>query len=1122
MANKPTYKELEQKVKALEEEMIARERGEGLNKSERKLQAITENSTIGITLLDTTGQLKEVNPAFLDMLGYSKEELFCMVSPETITHPDDFAVEKKLSRELLEGKRDQFRIEKRYLRKDGQLIWGNLMSFLVKDDQGIPKFCLGMVEDITEKKRVDNELQQRYQTQNIINKILSISLQPHGMVEMLDLILEQITSASWAKLESKGAIFLVEDKPDQLILKSYYNLSEELQTICAKVSFGRCLCGQAALTKKTQFADCLDDRHDNSYKGISPHGHYCVPILSSGRLLGVLNVYLKENRGRVKDEEEFLHAVTNVLAGIIERKQAEEELNEHREHLQEMVQERTSELANANRDLKRVIKELKRAEKALIESQAKWCSLVENAPDIVFTVNHDANITFINHIPAGLSEEQVIGSNVCKYVEPEYRDTVRKSIDQVFQTGEPTCYEVIARGPHDSTSWYSTRLSPIKDEENKVTDTILITRDITDRKQAEEKLKESEERLRAMFEQAAVGVAQILTETGQFLKINQRYCDIVGYTPEEMHGLTLQDITHPDDLQADLENMKKLREGKINEFSMEKRYFRKDGSVVWVNLTVSPMWKIGEWPNYHIAVVEDITVRKHTEEEFLKQQYFLSKAQEIGKIGTWELDIRKNILVWTDENYRIFGLPIGTKLTYETFLDCVHPDDREYVDREWKAAFNKKPYDIEHRLLMSDGSIKWVREKAELEFDEQGNCLKGTGFTQDITERKKATADLERIFNLSAYMVCIASLDGYFKKISPAFEETLGYNQQELLSRSFHDFIHPDDKERTLAVIREKLKRGEQVIGFENRYRCKDGSYKWFAWSARPVVEEGRMFAIAYDITERKQAEEEIKARQREIEEINANLEKRVQEEVEKSRQKDYIVIQKSRLAVMGEMMQYIIHQWGQPLNALNILFYNLEFSLNNIDIGSRQKEVEECIANGLKLVKKMFSTIDDFRSFFKSRKEKVKFNVNKNIKDTLSLFGDSLKYSNVSVKLNETKDLTVNGFPNEFSQVMLNILKNAKDAIFMNNVKGKINIDILSESDFVIVRIRDNGVGIPDSILDKIFDSYFTTKKEDKGTGIGLYMSRVIIEEHMNGHISARNTKQGAELEIKLPMIRS
>jgi len=134
------------------------------------------------------------------------------------------------------------------------------------------------------------------------------------------------------------------------------------------------------------------------------------------------------------------------------------------------------------------------------------------------------------------------------------------------------------------------------------------------RQQAERELKESEERFRAMFEQAAVGVALIETKTGKFFKINQKFCDIVGYTAEEMTQLTFMKITHADDLQANIKNVERLIAGEVHEFSVEKRYCHKDGFIVWGNLTVSPMWNIGEKPSYHIAIVEDITDRKHAEE----------------------------------------------------------------------------------------------------------------------------------------------------------------------------------------------------------------------------------------------------------------------------------------------------------------------------------------------------------------------------------------------------------------------------------------------------------------------------------------------------------------------------
>lgn len=125
------------------------------------------------------------------------------------------------------------------------------------------------------------------------------------------------------------------------------------------------------------------------------------------------------------------------------------------------------------------------------------------------------------------------------------------------------------------------------------------------------------------------------------------------------------------------------------------------------------------------------------EEELRQSREDLDRAQAVGQLGSWRLDVRENVLTWSDENYRIFGLPVGTPLTYETFLAIVHPDDRAYVDAEWKAGLRGEPYDIEHRLLV-DGQVKWVREKAFLEYDEAGRLLGGFGITQDITDRRVA------------------------------------------------------------------------------------------------------------------------------------------------------------------------------------------------------------------------------------------------------------------------------------------------------------------------------------------------------------------------------------------------
>jgi PAS domain S-box-containing protein len=142
-----------------------------------------------------------------------------------------------------------------------------------------------------------------------------------------------------------------------------------------------------------------------------------------------------------------------------------------------------------------------------------------------------------------------------------------------------------------------------------------------------------------------------------------------------------------------------------------------------------------------IEAAGQINELKQTEEALQQSQIDMARAQEVGQIGSWRLDVRSNVLIWSDENHRIFGVQKGPSLTYETFLQIVHPDDRAYVDARWKAGLNGEPYDIEHRLMV-DGVVKWVREKAYLEFDDEGALTGGFGITQDITERKQIEMQL--------------------------------------------------------------------------------------------------------------------------------------------------------------------------------------------------------------------------------------------------------------------------------------------------------------------------------------------------------------------------------------------
>ena len=255
-----------------------------------------------------------------------------------------------------------------------------------------------------------------------------------------------------------------------------------------------------------------------------------------------------------------------------------------------------------------------------------------------------------------------------------------------------------------------------------------------------------------------------------------------------------------------------------------------------------------------------------------QEQLFLQKAQEIGKIGTWALDIKKNELFWTDESYKIFGLPAGEKLTYETFLNCVHPDDREYVDCQWKASFNNRPYDIEHRVL-ADGKIKWVREKAELEFDEKGECIKGIGFSQDITDRKRAEAELREseerfrnVFENATIGIYRTTPDGHILLANPALIQMLGYSSpEELAARNLEEQGFEPGYSR--EHFKEIMERKGRINGLESAWVRKDGSTIYIRENAkafRSIEGEIQYYdGVVEDITEQKKLQKQIQQAQK-------------------------------------------------------------------------------------------------------------------------------------------------------------------------------------------------------------------------------------------------------------------
>lgn len=267
--------------------------------------------------------------------------------------------------------------------------------------------------------------------------------------------------------------------------------------------------------------------------------------------------------------------------------------------------------------------------------------------------------------------------------------------------------------------------------------------------------------------------------------------------------------------------------------------------------------------------------------------------------------------------------------------------------------------------------------------------------------------------------------------------------------------------------------------------------------------------ALDKDISERVRLEENLR-------QINETLERRVREEVDSNRAKDHLLIQQSRLAAMGEMARNIAHHWRQPLNALGLQLYNIgdEFHYGELTTAS----LDQDIANGMSLINQMSATIDTFRDFFLEDQEKSIFSLDSAVKETLSMAKHELESLSIGIVTHLDESVKTEGYAKEFAQMLLNLLANAKDAILASKTDvGLIEISVWREDQHACVSLRDNGCGIPEAMLPRIFDPYFTTKPG--GSGFGLYLSKAIVEK-LCGNIHAANAPEGgAIITVKMPL---
>ncbi|RXJ89738.1 hypothetical protein CRV01_07655 [Arcobacter sp. CECT 8983] len=356
-------------------------------------------------------------------------------------------------------------------------------------------------------------------------------------------------------------------------------------------------------------------------------------------------------------------------------------------------------------------------------------------------------------------------------------------------------------------------------------------------------------------------------------------------------------------------------------------------------------------------------------------------------------------------------------------------------------------------------------------------------------------------------------------------EKVFGYTFDEIKNEEDPLSLFYPDKEIKKEVI--------------NSFEVKDGIYK--EWS--PITKSGKKLTTLWsnieilnnevvnfgiNITKEREYENSLKTKANQLrltsnklQDLNANLEKRIKEETEKNSKYQFKIMEQSKQAQMGEMLENIAHQWRQPLAEINSLILLLDFELTEKELMTEY--IEEKLSSIENITNYLSNTINDFRSFFDTNKEAKEFNVYQNTIKALSIFDKRIKVNNVDIKLNIDKSINLFSFPSELNQVLLILINNSIDASIEKSI-GSAEIKIYSDNtpDYFYLFVEDNAGGIGKSNIDKIFDPYFTTKHKSKGTGLGLYISKLIVEKLLNGKIKVVNKDKGVSFCLKIPKGRN
>jgi PAS domain S-box-containing protein len=1072
-----------------------------LRQSEERYRSIVEASPAGIVTVDLLGKVLSVNEAFVRLTGFPAGAFVGrhFLQMPTLARQDSGLLRDIFARAVSGSLKSP--VEFKWLHADGSVRDGEAT---VSTPGSAGPAGLGLqviVADITERKRAEEESSRR----------------AADRARTAEVMLRVARAQTEEEVCALAAERLHEICPECYVVVSLYDPRLKGIRFRAHAGFGRLLdmalkvLGQD-VRAQTFSADDLPPEERARYVSGRLHeiegGTYAlamgmIPKAAAAAMEGLLGVkrvfgvglaidgvpygaamLLSRTDGPVKDGHAIESFVSQVAASV------------HRLH----------------------------AEQALRESEQQVRGIAEQSPNMVF-INREGRVVYANQKSVdilGYSREEFYSPDFdfLKLIAPESVDRVKSTYVRHGRGEEVEPYEMalVAKDGRRVESIIATKLVDL-DGARAV---LGIVTDITERKRVESALSESEEKFRYVFDHSPIGKS--LTLLSGEVRPNRALADMLGYTQAELERLKWQEITDPDDIVPTQRVIDSLLTGECDSVRIVKRYIHKNGSVVWADLAASLRRDALGRPQYLMTSIMDVTERERAEEELERARKTLEEAQKIGHLGSFENVTATRTTVWSKEEYRIYGLdPADPSPTYDVLLSkFIHPDDRSLVHDIYKKALqHRSVYELEHRIVRPNGSVRWVYNRARPCFDAQGEITRYIGTTLDVTERKlaeetvKAERDRARLYlDIVGSIVIALDRTGRITLVNRMACEVLGYQEEELLGRSWPDTCIP---ERLRDQVKEVF--GQLMAGtgtpfehHENPVLTKTGQERQIEWYNVVLRGEDGLpsgtLSAGMDVTERRQTEAALHKAGRELELHRDHLEHLVAERTRELEAAQGKLVLQEKLATLGRVAGSVAHELRNPLGAIrNASFFLQQTAADKLE-GKPLRHLQTIDAAAQRADQAVTTILD----FTWQQQGEQKRHALKTIVD--QAVADAAVPATVRVAIELPAQLPpVEVDERQMVTVFRNLLINAVQAMPWG---GTITVAAATRDKEVVVTVSDTGSGIRPEHVQRVFEPLFTTKSI--GVGLGLAICRAFVEANKGTISVASEVGKGTTFTITLP----